>query len=95
MHAFWHDGRLVSRFRPPEDILGLTTNERTWRKLALSWGVTPVRCEIFTSTDVLFYEAKRLAKETFHLRPGDRLVLTGGITNGTSGNTDLLKVEII
>ena len=87
--------RLVSRFRPPEDILGLTTEEKTWRKLALSWGVTPVRCERFTSTDVLFYTAKRLAKETFGLQPGDRLVLTGGITNGTSGNTDLLKVEII
>ena len=87
--------RMVSRFRPPVDILGLTTEEKTWRKLALSWGVTPVRCERFTSTDVLFYTAKKLAQQTFGLAPGDRLVLTGGITNGTSGNTDLLKIETI
>ena len=87
--------RMVSRFRPPVDILGLTTEEKTWRKLALSWGVTPVRCERFTSTDVLFYTAKKLAQQTFGLERGDRLVLTGGITNGTSGNTDLLKIETI
>ena len=87
--------RMVSRFRPPVDILGLTTEEKTWRKLALSWGVTPVRCERFTSTDVLFYTAKKLAQQAFGLAPGDRLVLTGGITNGTSGNTDLLKIETI
>ena len=87
--------RMVSRFRPPLDILGLTTEEKTWRKLALSWGVTPVRCERFTSTDVLFYTAKKLAQQAFGLAPGDRLVLTGGITNGTSGNTDLLKIETI
>ena len=47
--------RMVSRFRPPVDILGLTTSEKTWRKLALSWGVTPALCEVYDSTDVLFY----------------------------------------
>lgn len=28
--------RMVSRFRPPVDIIGLCVNEKTWRKLALS-----------------------------------------------------------
>lgn len=28
--------RMVSRFRSPVPIIGLTTNENTWRKLALS-----------------------------------------------------------
>lgn len=28
--------RMVSRFRAPIDIIGMTTNEKTWRKLALS-----------------------------------------------------------
>ena len=87
--------RMVSRFRPPVDILGITTSERTWRKLALSWGVTPIMCEEFNSTEVLFYTAKRLAKETFALAAGDRIVITGGVTNGLSGNTNLIKVETV
>ncbi|MBR5501936.1 MAG: pyruvate kinase [Oscillospiraceae bacterium] len=86
--------RMVSRFRPPVDILGLTTDERTSRKLALSWGVTPAICERLESTDVLFYNAKLTTKHEFNLQRGDRLVITGGIT-GVSGNTSLLKVETI
>ena len=87
--------RMVSRFRPPLDILGLTTNEHTWRRLALSWGVTPVMCDEFSSTDVLFYTARNVAKDTFHLQKGDKIVVTGGVTNGKSGNTNLIKVETI
>ncbi len=87
--------RMVSRFRSPVDILGATTNERTWYKLAMSWGVTPVMCEHFDSTDVLFYTAKNKAIETFGLQPGDKIVLTGGMTNGVSGNTNIIKIETV
>lgn len=87
--------RMVSRFRSPVDILGATTNERTWYKLAMSWGVTPVMCEHFNSTDVLFYTAKNKAIETFSLKQGDKIVLTGGMTNGVSGNTNIIKIETV
>ena len=87
--------RMVSRFRCPIDILGVTTDEHTWRKLALSWGVTPVMSEMFNSLDVLFYTATKLAKNTMKLQKGDRVVITGGVTNGSSGNTNLIKVETI
>lgn len=87
--------RMVSRFRCPIDILGVTTDERTWRKLALSWGVTPVMSEMFNSLDVLFYTAQKLAKSEMNLSKGDRIVITGGVTNGSSGNTNLIKVETI
>ena len=29
--------RMVSRFRPPMNIIGMTTSEKVWRKLNLSW----------------------------------------------------------
>ena len=87
--------RMVSRFRAPIDIIGMTTNEKTWRKLALSWGVTPVITETVNSIDVLFYMATKAAKDVFNLKKGDQLVITGGIINGESGNTNLIKLEII
>ncbi len=87
--------RMVSRFRSPADILGLTTDEKSWRKLALSWGVTPAKCEFFESTDVLFYTAKNTAVKAFNLKKGDRIVITGGMTNGSSGNTNMIKMENI
>ena len=85
--------RMVSRFRAPVPIIGLTTDERTWRRLALSWGVIPAICEMFPSTDVLFYTAKKMAKSTLSLGKGDRIVITGGDTSGKSGNTNIIKVE--
>lgn len=85
--------RLVSRFRAPVPIIGLTTNEITWRKLALSWGVTPVICDKYSSIDVLFYIAKNTAAEVFSLSKGDKIVVTGGDITGKSGNTNLIKVE--
>ncbi len=87
--------RMVSRFRSPVPIIGLTTNERTWRKLALSWGVIPAMCETFTSTDVLFYTAKKIAVKMLSLQPNDRIVITGGAITGSSGNTNLIKIEEI
>lgn len=87
--------RMVSRFRSPVDILGLTTDEKSLRKLALSWGVTPRLCDHFESTDVLFYTGKHIAADTFGLSSGDQIVITGGMTNGRSGNTNLLKIDRI
>ena len=87
--------RMVSRFRSPADILGNTTDQRAWRKLNLSWGVTPVLSEEYNSLDVVFYQAVNLAKATFHLEKGDNVVMTGGQIGIGGGNTNIIKVETI
>lgn len=87
--------RMVSRFRCPVDIIGMTTSEKVWRKLNLSWGVTPVLCEEFDSMEVMFYNAVHEAKKLWGLTKGDNVVLTGGQINGKSGNTNIIKVERI
>lgn len=87
--------RLVSRFRPNIDIIGMTTEPMSYRKLALSWGVIPVLSEEFTSMDVLFYHAKRAAIETGLVSKGDRIVITGGNPNGKSGNSNVINIEQI
>lgn len=87
--------RMVSRFRPTADIIGLTTTDKVWRKLALSWGVIPVKVEDYPSTEVLFYVAKKTAQSVLNLKQGDKVIITGGATNGESGNTDIIKIEKI
>lgn len=87
--------RMVSRFRCPVDIVGMTTDNKAWRKLGLSWGVTPVLTEEFTSIDVMFHYAKTGAKELLGLKSGDNVVLTGGPIIGRSGNTNTIKVETV
>lgn len=87
--------RMVSRFRGPVDIVGMTANQKVWYKLALSWGVTPVMSDSFTSMDVLFYHAAQAAKKALNLTAGDSIIITGGMTSGVSGNTNIIKMETI
>ncbi|MDO5153657.1 MAG: pyruvate kinase [Eubacteriales bacterium] len=86
---------LVSRFRTPVDIIGMTTDRKIWRRLSMSWGVTPVMADQFPSMDVMFYYAKKAAVDVFQLQPGDNILLTGGPINGQQGNTNTIKIEVI
>ena len=86
---------LVSRFRTPVNIIGMTTDPKIWRRLSMSWGVTPVLSESFPNMDVMFHYAKLNAKKVLNLQPGDNLLLTGGPINGQSGNTNTIKVETV
>lgn len=87
--------RMVSRFRCPADIVGITTSRRAWRQLNLSWGVTPIMSEQYNSLDIVFYQALNLVKRRLSLKKGDNVVLTGGMINGGSGNTNIIKVETV
>ena len=87
--------RLVSRFRPVVDIIGLTTNEKVWRKLALSWGVTPVLCDEYPSPEVMFYSAARKTEKLLNLQSGDNIIIVGGTTSGKSGETNTIRLEKI
>ena len=87
--------RMVSRFRCPADILGLTTSQRAWRQLNLSWGITPVMSEEYGAIDIVFYEALKAAKKTFSLQKGDNVVMTGGQINGQPGNTNMIRVDVV
>lgn len=87
--------RMVSRFRCPVDIIGMTTSRKGFRKLNMSWGVTPVLCEKYDNMEEMFNNDLVKAEEVFHLVKGDNVVLTGGLVDGNSGNTNLIKVERI
>ncbi len=87
--------RMVSRFRAPCNIIGMTIDRRAWYKLALSWGVTPVMSEEVNSTDVMFYHGVHAARDYMNLKKGDLVILTGGVTTGRSGDTNTIRVETV
>lgn len=87
--------RMVSRFRCPIDIVGMTTSERIWRRLNLSWGVIPILNKEFNSTDVMFYHGLNVAQSVLSLEKGDNVVMTGGLIAGKTGNTNTIKVETV
>lgn len=87
--------RMISKFRPHTNIVGATIDEKVWRQLALSWGVTPIMCQIKNNTDELFDHAVEVSLNAGVVSRGDVVVITAGIPLGTSGTTNMLKVQAI
>ena len=87
--------RMISKFRPSTVIVGATANEKVYRQLVLSWGVVPVLCEEKQNTDELFDHAVEVSVNAGLLKKGDIAVITAGIPLGTSGTTNMLKVQSV
>ena len=86
---------LVSRFRTPINIVGMTTDHKIWRRLSMSWGVTPVLAEEFPNMDVMFYFAKKATADALNLNSGDNVIITGGPVSRGGGNTNTIKIETV
>ena len=86
---------LVSRFRTPINIVGITTDHKIWRRLSMSWGVTPVLTEEFPNMDVMFYFAKKATADALDLNAGDNVIITGGPVSRGGGNTNTIKIETV
>jgi pyruvate kinase len=87
--------RSMSKFRPKEPIIAATPETRTFYQLALSWGVFPVPARSGIYFDELFRFAVQCAKGLNLLSEGDTVVIAAGLPMGVSGNTNLIKVEIV
>ena len=87
--------RLVSKARPRVPIVAFSTNERTRRKLALFWGVTPRPIEPVQDADELVDRANGHLLAHGFASPGDRFVVVFGSPIGVSGSTNTLRVRVV
>jgi pyruvate kinase len=87
--------RLVSSYRPPVPIIGVSDQARTYNRLALVWGVIPVRCFTEVTYDSLLACARTYLIESGIARPGDRILVTAGYPFHVRGTTNMLRVEAL
>ncbi len=87
--------KMISKYRPQCDIIGLTPDPTTCRQMNLSWGVRPALIGEMSTTDELIAAALKAAKNNGFVNTGDTVVITAGVPLGVSGNTNLLEVETI
>ncbi|MFN2567016.1 MAG: pyruvate kinase [Gemmatimonadaceae bacterium] len=87
--------RVIASHRPNVPMLVLTDAERTFRQLALVWGVIPElvpHCD--TYEDMLKFALGAVVRRGL-ARPGDRVVVTAGVPFDVPGTTNLMKVETV
>ena len=85
--------RIVASHRPDVPILALTDEPRTYRQLALVWGVIPALVPRCNSYDEMVQLGLRVVRERQLAQPGDRVILTAGVPFDQPGSTNTLKVE--
>ncbi|MFN8023321.1 MAG: pyruvate kinase [Acidimicrobiales bacterium] len=85
--------RAMARFRPTPALIGLSPDERTVRTMALSWGVTPMMVDTYTSTDELVWFAVETAVNAGHVTRGQVVLVLAGAPDRPSGAaTDVLRL---
>jgi pyruvate kinase len=95
--AFTESGstaRLVSCYRPRSPIAAITYNEDTFRRLALWWGVVPVKSTFAPTTDEMIVQGEEILKKSGLAVPGDTILMLAGQSH-TAGATNMLRVHTI
>ena len=87
--------RVVASHRPSVPILVLTDVPRTFRQMALVWGVIPELVPHCNTYDEMVRLALAAVRKRELARPGDRVVVTAGVPFDVPGTTNLMKVETV
>ena len=91
--------RVVSKLNPGQPCLGITPDERAYRRMSIYWGVIPLRSMVFTTTEDVCNGAVELAKVKQYVEPGDVVVLTAGIPSAnlieSAGISNMMRITIV
>lgn len=92
--------RVVSKFKPKADIIGVTPNESTLRRMQIYWGVRPYKSIEFNTTEDILTGAIELISAKQVVEPGDIIVLTAGIPSpnikrSKEGVSNMMRIAVI
>lgn len=87
--------RAIAKFRPKNQIIAVTTDEKVRRQLSLTWGVEALLSEKIFSTDEVIANAVEISKSHGYVKSSDTVVLTAGVPVGLAGSTNLIKVQTV
>lgn len=85
----------LSRFRPKAPIIAMVHDERTARRLCLSFGVESIMIPMIQTTDEIIETSIKVAKGKGVLKVGDTVVICAGIPSGKTSVTNMMKVDFI
>lgn len=87
--------KLISKYRPKCPIIAITPYDEVRMGLNLNFGIFPTKCEVFTTTDEILIEAKKVATKLSIAEKGDDIIVAAGMPSATTGGTNMLKIEKI
>jgi pyruvate kinase len=95
--AFTESGvtaRLVAGHRPRMPVVAVTHDDRVYRRLALWWGVVPVKSEFVENTDDLLAAGEERLKARGLVQKGDTILMLSGHSMAAAA-TNMLRVHTV
>jgi len=87
--------RMISRFRPKQPILAVTTNDATYHQAEFSYGCYTHKIKQFGNIDEVYGEVDRLVLGEKLAKKGDRVVIVAGLPFGKIGGTNMIMVHVV
>lgn len=85
--------KLISKYKPSCPIVAITPYEKVRRSLSLNFGIIPETCDMFSTTDEILSEARKVATNLELATTGDNILVAAGMPTTHVGGTNMLKIE--
>ncbi|WAA10168.1 pyruvate kinase [Fervidibacillus albus] len=90
-----HTAKMISKYRPQAPIIAVTSHRRTFKRLALVWGVYPILGNRVNTTDEMLDLSIKESLESGFVRHGNKVVITAGVPVGEAGTTNMMKIHVV
>ncbi len=86
--------RQLSKYRPKPPIFALSSVEAVIHRMAMLWGVHPIRCPKLLTTDQMVEQAETALEEGGFVKPKEILGIVAG-TQTRTGSTNFLRLHVL
>ncbi len=87
--------RILSKFRPMQNIIAVTTSERVCRQLLIVWGVCPIVTGHVRDSELMIQNALRMALKYGYVQRLDKVVTAAGIPVNSPLMMNTIKVHFM
>ncbi|MDO4311672.1 MAG: pyruvate kinase [Eubacteriales bacterium] len=92
--------RVMSKFKPRADIIGVTPDDACMRRMQIYWGVRSYKSLAFATTEDILNGAIDLISAKHEVDPGDVIILTAGIPSPNfkqtkAGVSNMMRIAVI
>lgn len=92
--------RIVSKFKPQMELIGVSPDARTLRRMQIYWGVRPLKSVAQSTTEDVCNSAIEIAQAKMYADSGDIVVLTAGIPSTEEGGrrtvaSDMMRIATL
>ena len=85
--------KLISKYRPIQNIIAVTTSEEVQRRLLIYWGIYPIVTELVSDSDLMINNALKVAIDNNYVKNFDKVVILAGVPISSPIMLNMIKVH--